>query len=108
MASADPSGSIAISCLPAPRRGIPVIWRISSGKAIFKDIDSLKSGSGYLANGEAVYGTRVDGLLGGADQVQPLRQGGCALLARQRHDCIVTSDLYDLRRLDPAAPIIAI
>ena len=51
---------------------------------------------------------RACGELCGATNTSDIIDASVVILARTRHDYIVTSDPYDLRRLDPAAPIIAI
>jgi predicted nucleic acid-binding protein len=51
---------------------------------------------------------RSCGELCGATNTSDIIDASVAILARERHEPIVTSDPSDLRRLDPAAPIIAI
>ena len=51
---------------------------------------------------------RTCGELCGASNTSDIIDASVVILARERRDHIVTSDPYDLRRLDPAAPIIAI
>lgn len=51
---------------------------------------------------------RACGELCGAANTSDIVDASVVILARERQDHIVTSDPYDLRRLDPAAPIIAI
>ena len=51
---------------------------------------------------------RSCGELCGATNTSDVIDASVVILARQRHDRIVTNDPSDLRRLDPAAPIIAI
>ena len=53
-------------------------------------------------------GARACGELCGATNTSDIIDASVVILARERQDHIVTSDPYDLRRLDPAAPIIAI
>jgi len=51
---------------------------------------------------------RACGELCGATNTSDIIDASVVILARERQDHIVTSDPHDLRRLDPAAPIIAI
>ena len=51
---------------------------------------------------------RSCGELCGAASASDVIDASVVILARQRHDLIVTSDAGDLRRLDPAAQIIAV
>ena len=51
---------------------------------------------------------RACGELCGATNTSDIIDASVVILARERQDPIVTSDPSDLRRLDPAAPIIAI
>jgi predicted nucleic acid-binding protein len=51
---------------------------------------------------------RSCGELCGATNTSDIIDASVVILARERHEPIVTSDPFDLRRLDPAAPIIAI
>ena len=51
---------------------------------------------------------RACGELCGATRTADVIDASVVILARQRGDRIVTSDPRDLRRLDPACPIIAI
>jgi len=51
---------------------------------------------------------RACGELCGAANMPDIIDASVVILARERQDRIVTSDPHDLRRLDPAAPIIAI
>jgi predicted nucleic acid-binding protein len=51
---------------------------------------------------------RTCGELCGATNTSDIIDASVVILARERQDHIVTSDPYDLRRLDPAASIIAI
>ena len=51
---------------------------------------------------------RACGELCGAANTPDIIDASVVILARERQDRIVTSDPHDLRRLDPAAPIIAI
>lgn len=51
---------------------------------------------------------RACGELCGASDSRDVVDASVVILARERRDPIVTSDPKDLRRLDPAAPIIAV
>jgi predicted nucleic acid-binding protein len=51
---------------------------------------------------------RACGELCGASKTRDIIDASVVILARQRGDYVVTSDPRDLRRLDPACPIIAI
>ena len=51
---------------------------------------------------------RACGELCGATNTSDIIDASVVILARQRRDRIVTSDPHDLRRLDPAAPIIPV
>ena len=51
---------------------------------------------------------RSCGELCGATNTSDLIDASVVILARERRDRIVTSDPHDLRRLDPAAPIIPV
>jgi predicted nucleic acid-binding protein len=51
---------------------------------------------------------RACGELCGATETADIIDASVVILARQRGDHIVTSDPRDLRRLDPACPIIPI
>jgi hypothetical protein len=51
---------------------------------------------------------RSCGELCGASNTSDVIDASVVILARERRDLIVTSDPHDLRRLDPAAPIIPV
>jgi hypothetical protein len=51
---------------------------------------------------------RSCGELCGARGTSDVIDASIVLLARERHDIIITSDVNDLRRLDPESPIVEI
>ena len=51
---------------------------------------------------------RACGELCGATHTSDIGDASVVIVARQRHNIIVTSDPHDLRRLDPAAQIVSI
>ena len=51
---------------------------------------------------------RSCGELCGASYTSDAVDASVVILARERRDPIITSDPHDLRRLDPAAPIIQV